>query len=59
MAWYVKYVDQGFALLCPAQGYPAPVFRYYNCYLVEPINSKSTLVVTIIRSLAPHKDTLV
>ncbi|KAI8422223.1 hypothetical protein MSG28_006118 [Choristoneura fumiferana] len=27
MAWYVKDVEQGFALLCPAQGYPAPLFR--------------------------------
>ncbi|XP_059046502.1 cell adhesion molecule DSCAM isoform X20 [Achroia grisella] len=30
MAWYVKDVMQGFALLCPAQGYPAPKFRWYK-----------------------------
>ncbi|XP_053612846.1 cell adhesion molecule Dscam1 isoform X32 [Plodia interpunctella] len=30
MAWYVKDVEQGFALLCPAQAYPAPIFRWYK-----------------------------
>ncbi|XP_022815114.1 Down syndrome cell adhesion molecule-like protein Dscam2 isoform X31 [Spodoptera litura] len=30
MAWYVKNVEQGFALLCPAQGFPAPLFRWYK-----------------------------
>lgn len=32
LAWYVKDVMQSFALLCPAQGYPAPQIRYYNVY---------------------------
>lgn len=32
MAWYVKDESQGFALLCPAQAYPAPLFRYFHFY---------------------------
>lgn len=27
LAWFVRHVDQGFALLCPAQGFPVPLSR--------------------------------
>ncbi|XP_062527449.1 cell adhesion molecule Dscam2 isoform X23 [Bombyx mori] len=30
LAWYEKHVKQGFALLCPSQGFPAPIFRWYK-----------------------------
>lgn len=27
-SWFVKYMGQSFGLLCQAQGFPVPAFRY-------------------------------
>ncbi|KAH9631225.1 hypothetical protein HF086_005996 [Spodoptera exigua] len=41
LAWFEIHQNQDFALICPAQGYPVPIFRDILFLYSEPVGSKS------------------